>query len=107
MIWIFPLILLIAFEMVADIFAKEWSLHGNWIRWTGAILGYVVANIFWLFALKNGSGLARGATIFSVATAIVAVILGYFLYRENLTLIQLVGVGLGVISLVLIFWSEF
>lgn len=105
MAWILPLILLIFFEMAADILSKEWSLHGNWIRWTGAILGYVVANVFWLFALKGGSGLARGAAIFSIASAIIALILGVILYKENLTTIQSIGIGMGIISLILIFWN--
>jgi glucose uptake protein GlcU len=104
MAWIFPLSLLIFFELVADVLSKEWSLHGSWLRWTGAILGYVVANLFWLFALKEGSGLAKGAVIFSVASAIIAVFIGEILYKENLTTTQLVGVGLGIISLVFIFW---
>jgi len=103
--WIIPLTLLILFELVADIFAKEWSLHGNWIRWTGAILGYIIANIFWLFALKGGSGLAKGAAIFSIASAIIAVLLGVILYKESLTTIQLIGIGIGIISLILIFWN--
>ena len=91
--------------MVADILAKEWSLHGNWIRWTGSILGYIVANIFWLFALKGGSGLAKGAAIFSISSAIIAVLLGIILYKESLTTVQLIGIGIGIISLVLIFWN--
>ncbi len=104
--WILPLTLLIVFELVADILAKEWSLHGTVIRWIGAIMAYVVANIFWLFALRNGSGLARGAVIFSVSTAVVAVILGIFLYKENINKIQIIGIILGTISLILIFWNK-
>ena len=103
--WIIPLLLLILFELVADVLSKEWSLHGNWIRWTGAILGYIIANVFWLFALKGGSGLAKGAVIFSIASAIIAVLLGVILYKESLTTIQLIGIGIGIISLVLIFWN--
>ena len=105
MYWIFPLALLIFFEAVADILSKEWALHGNWLRWTAAILGYVTANVFWLFALKDGSGLARGSIIFSVASAIVGALLGLVLYKEYLSGLQVAGVGLGIVSLVLIFWN--
>ena len=103
--WLLPLGLLIVFELVADVLAKEWSLHGQAIRWIGAIAAYVVANTFWLFALRQGSGLARGAIIFSVASAIIAVSLGLFLYKENITRLQIIGVLVGIISLVLIFWE--
>jgi len=106
MSWIIPLLLLIIFEAVADIFAKEWSMHGNMIRWIGAIASYVVANTFWLYALKNGSGLGRGAIIFSVASAILAAIIGFLFYKEQISKTQLFGVFFGIISLVLIFWES-
>jgi drug/metabolite transporter (DMT)-like permease len=66
------------------------------------LLAYLVANAFWLFALKNGSGLAKGAVIFSVASAAIAVCLGYFIYREPVTAMQVAGMVLGLVSLVLI-----
>lgn len=103
--WIIPLSILILFEIVADIFAKEWSLHGHYIRWSGAILAYVLANTFWLFALKNGSGLARGAIIFSVASAILATMIGIVLYKEELSRMHIAGIIVGIVSLVLIFWE--
>lgn len=104
--WIVPLALLILFESVADIFSKEWSLKGKLVLGVVAIIFYVVANTFWLFALKNGSGLARGAAIFSVASAIIAVFIGALMYRESVTLLEWAGIALGTVSIVLIFWRE-
>ncbi len=104
--WVIGLILLILFESIADIIAKEYSLHGGKIRWIGAILGYVAANAFWLWALKSGSGLARGAIIFSVASAILAAIIGLWLYKENLNKYQILGVIIGIVSLILIFYEK-
>jgi len=103
--WILPLSLLIIFELVADVLAKNYSLNGKMVYAIAALLAYVVANIFWLFALKNGSGLAKGAIIFSIASAVIAVGLGYFLYRETITPIQIAGIILGLVALVLIFWG--
>lgn len=103
--WIFAISLLILFELIADIFAKEWSIHGKYL-WIGALASYLLANTFWLFALKNGSGLAKGGIIFSVACAVMAVGLGMFLYKEPVTRTQLVGIFLGILSLILIFWNE-
>lgn len=105
MAWVFPISLLIVFEMVADIFAKEWQLRGGTWRWVGALGSYLIANSFWLFALKNGSGLARGGLIFAVSCAVMAVVIGIFMYREDVTRIQMLGIGLGLISLCLIFWE--
>jgi drug/metabolite transporter (DMT)-like permease len=103
--WIVPLILLIIFESLADIFAKEYSLKGHWYFWLAGIAGYIIANIFWLSAIKNGSQLGRGAIIFSVVSAILAIIIGVYFYQENTNKIQVIGMILGVISLVLIFWE--
>jgi drug/metabolite transporter (DMT)-like permease len=106
MSWVLPISLLIVFELIADIFAKEWQLHGSTWRWMGALGAYLVANSFWLFALKNGSGLARGGLIFAVSCAVMAVVVGMWMYREEVTKVQTVGIILGLFSLCLIFWDE-
>ncbi len=106
MFWIFPLSLLIIFEVIADILAKEWSLKTHlWYLAFGALASYLIANSFWLLALKSGSGLARGAVIFSVSTAITASLLGLIWYQEKMTAVQIIGVLVGIVSLVLIFWE--
>ena len=103
--WILPLSILIFFELVADIFAKNWSIKGGWLLAAGALMGYLLGNTFWLFALKNGSGLAKGAIIFSLASAIFAIGLGVFLYKEPISKYQAFGLFLGVVSLIFIFWE--
>ena len=104
--WIIPLGILILFEAIADVFAKEWSLGNRSIFYALlSLFSYLLANTSWLIAIKSGSGLARGAIIFSVASAILASIIGLIFYKEHLTAIQIVGVSLGIVSLVFIFWE--
>jgi drug/metabolite transporter (DMT)-like permease len=103
--WLLPLSILVFFEMIADILAKRWSLHGGPILAAGALLAYVSANTFWLFALRNGSGLGRGAMIFSIASAVIAIIIGFVLYHESVSRLQVVGMALGMLALLLIFWE--
>ena len=103
--WVLPISFLIFFELVADFLAKEYSLKGGWIFWSLAILGYIIANSFWLYAIRHGSGLARGAIIFSVGYAVVAVALGVLFFKEHLNTNQTIGSLLGIVSLVLIFWN--
>ena len=100
--WLYGIILLITFEIIADIFSKEYSLKGNWFLWLGAITGYVIANVFWLYAIRKGSGLARGATLFSVGSAIAAIIIGLGIYREKIPSYQLLGIGLGILAIILL-----
>jgi len=102
--WILPLGLLIFFELLADIFAKQFSLNGKLSLAIGALAGYLICNSFWLIALRNGVGLSRGAMIFSLASAIGAVLLGVILFEEKLTDLQMIGAFLGSISLILLFW---
>lgn len=101
--WAFFLALLITFEIIADFFSKKYSLDGNWLFWIAALLSYVVANIFWLQAMRSGSGLVRGANIFSIGSAICATLLGYYFFHEKISAMQFVGVVLGVIAIILIF----
>lgn len=103
--WIFPLTLLVVFEIFADITAKEWSLgKPSWLAIL-ALAFYVAANAFWLVALRNGSGLGRGAVLFSVASAILAIVIGIVFYKEHASIQQIIGMILGVAAVVLIFWE--
>lgn len=104
--WLFFLIFLIIFELIADVLVKEWSLNGSILVALGAFLVYALSTTLWLLAMKLGAGLARGVIIFSVVSAILAAIIGLIFYKESLTKIQLVGIFLGVISLTLIFWNS-
>ena len=101
-LWLFPISMLLAFEVVADVLAQEYSLHGGWIWWSVAILGYVIANSFWLYAIRHGSGLARGAIIFSVGSAVLACLIAILYYKEQVSPTQIVGLVLGIVALALL-----
>lgn len=101
-----PLIILVLFEAIADIFAKEWSLGKRSIMWAAlSLVAYLLANSSWLIALKHGSGLARGAVIFSVASAVLAVIIGLVFYKERMSGMQIMGIAIGLISIILLVWE--
>ena len=104
--WIFGIILLIIFELIADVFSKEYALKGTWPYWLAAIAGYIVANAFWLYAIRGGSGLARGAVLFSVGSAVFAVLIGIFIFKETVYVNQIIGTILGIIALFLISWHH-
>ncbi len=97
--------MLIVFEVVADVFAKKYSLSGSWVYWLAAITAYIVGNIFWLWGIRDGSGLARGAVIFSVGTAVASSFVGIYFFGEHISKITIAGMILGIVSLVLILWE--
>lgn len=104
--WIVALAFLVVFEAIADIFSKEYSLQGTQKYWALATVVYLVANIFWLYSIRNGSGLARGAVLFALGSAIVAIIIGFFMYNEEVGRVELIGILLGILSISLIFWPD-
>ncbi len=103
--WLIPLFILVALEAVADIVSKTWQIRGHNFLAVLALLTYLAANFFWLISLKNGAGLAKGAVLFSIFSAIVAVAIGVIFYKESLSTIQLVGLILGIIGIAFIFWE--
>ena len=95
--WMWPLAFLIVFEILADVFAQEYALKPHAARWSLAIAAYIIANSFWLEAMKRGVGLGKGAILFNVSTGIIAVLIGMF-YKEQITLQHWIGIGLGLVS---------
>ncbi len=104
--WILAISLLILFEIFADIFAKEYSLKQTALFWALALGSYMVANVFWLVAINNGSELARGAIIFSVGSAIAAIFVGLIMYGEEVNKIQVAGMIVGIVAIGLISWGS-
>lgn len=90
---------------MSDVFSKEYSLTGSWYFWVFALLGYTIANAFWLWSIRSGSGLARGALIYLVTNAVFVTVVGIYFYGESTNKIQLGGIILGIMSLILIFWE--
>ena len=100
--WLFPLLLLVVFEACADIVAKYFSITNKLYIAIAALGLYVIGNIFWLVSLKNGAELATGAIIFSVASEVLAILIGLLIYHEEISKLQGIGLILGIISLVLL-----
>lgn len=98
--------LLIIFEIIADVYAKEYSLHDRFNYWSISILCYLLANAFWLESMRRGITLSKGGLIFSVSTAITVVIIGKYMYHEEITKLQMTGIGFGIVSLMMIMWDN-
>ncbi len=103
--WIIPLVVLILFEAIADYFAGKWGITGSMRFAFISFAGYALGNLSWLIAVYDGSGLARGAEIFSIVSALLAISIGVFIYKESFSNVQAIGAVLGVISIVLLVWE--
>ena len=89
------MIFLILCELTADFLGKKWTLNKKSILFTASLSLYVIGNVFWIFAILNGVGLARGSTIYAVAQEILAVLMGVYYFKESLNKKQWLGMLLG------------
>ena len=65
---------------------------------------YALATLAWAFSLKYQT-LSKAIMVFSVITIIVVVLVGVIFYKEELTLLSILGIALGIVSIVLLEWK--
>jgi multidrug transporter EmrE-like cation transporter len=98
--WIAFLLGLVAFELLADLFAKQFAVSGNLIFAALALLGFVIANGAWLMSLRSGAQLGKGAVLFAILSGMGAVLIGLLVYREQVSPPQVIGLVLGIAAIV-------
>lgn len=95
------IVLVAILEIGGDILFKEWTIqHKNYLLIFGVFL-YMVATMFWAFSLRY-QNLSKAVVIFAVLTLIVGTLVGVLVYKEELTPLNIVGILLGLTSIVLI-----
>jgi multidrug transporter EmrE-like cation transporter len=90
-----------AAEVVGDIFFKKWSLGSKNILLILGFIIYGIGTILWAFSLKY-EFLSKAISILTLLNLIVVVLVGVLYFNENLTLINKLGVALGIVSIILI-----
>lgn len=103
MMWITMLAGMVIVDTLGNTIAKHWSVHQNlyYLPYV-AMACFIGTNTFWIFALKDGSGLARGVTYFGVSSALLGVLVGVSMYGEKLSVVQYSGIALGVLAITLL-----
>lgn len=97
--WFYFLLVLVAFELLADILAKQFAVSGKMVFAILALAGFIAANVAWLTSLRTGAELGKGAVLFSVLSAVGAVIVGMTMYHEKITWYQGVGLFFGIVAI--------
>jgi multidrug transporter EmrE-like cation transporter len=98
--WLTFVLILVVFELIADVLAKQFALNGKPFIAVLSILGYVAANIAWIISLRNGGELGKGAILFAALSGIIAVVIGVLVYRVKASPYQFIGMGLGIMAIV-------
>ena len=77
-------------------------------RWGAKVIGsssglslYIVGTTFWAYSLKYGH-LSKAISIFAILNLIILVLIGVFVFKEDLSLTNKIGIILGIISVILI-----
>ncbi len=97
--WLYYLLVLVVFELVADVLAKQFAISGKYVFAILSIVGFIAANTAWLISLRTGAELSKGAVLFSVLSGIGAVLIGVFVYHEKTTTYQVIGLLLGIAAI--------
>jgi multidrug transporter EmrE-like cation transporter len=100
--WVGFLLVLVAFELIADMLAKQFALSGKLVFAVCAIFGFILANLAWLLSLRTGADLSRGGVLFAVLSGIGAVLLGLFVYHEKVSPYGIAGLIFGIIAIALL-----
>ena len=95
------LVLAVLIEVSADILFKKWSLEGRNILFILGMVVYALGTCFWALSLKFDY-LSKAVSIFTVLNLIGVILVGVIMFNEKLTLVNKIGIGLGIISVILL-----
>lgn len=91
----------VTLEVLADILFKKWSIENkNLLLFIGLLL-YIAGTIIWAFSLRYGF-LSKAISVFAVLNLILVVGVGVIYFKEDLTLLNKIGIGLGILSVILV-----
>lgn len=98
---IFFLILLLTAEFFNDVVVKRWTEGGHSLAYLGlAFVVHVLVFTFWVLAMKYES-FSKVITVYSTISIVGGIILGYVLFHDKFSIINWIGVGLGIVSIYL------
>ena len=91
----------VIFELVGDIFIKKWAIESRSILLLVGFAIYTIGTVFWVFSLKYEL-LSKAISVFTILNLVLIVLAGVFIFKEDLSLINKIGIGIGAISILLI-----
>lgn len=91
----------VLFEVEADIFLKKWAIDSKNIFLCIGLLVYFIGTIFWTISLKY-EHLSIAISFFTIFNLLVGVLVGVFYFKEDLSIVNRIGIMVGVLSIFLI-----
>ena len=91
----------VVLEVIGDIFIKKWTIDSKSILLLIGIAIYLAGSAFWIVSLKY-EFLSKAISVFTILNLVLIVLAGVFIFKEDLSLINKIGIGIGAISILLI-----
>jgi drug/metabolite transporter (DMT)-like permease len=84
--------------------AKDIGAQLKVVNWAPIVLGFLIVGLEFGFIMlyRVGWNINLGSLVCNIALAVILIAVGYFLYKEHLTLSQLTGIALCIAGLVFI-----
>jgi len=89
------------FEAAGDIILKKWALDNKQIFFVLGLMVYFAATVIWAFSLKY-EFLSKAISVVTVLNLIIVVLAGVIFFKEDLSLINKMGIILGIASVILV-----
>lgn len=100
------LLLLITIEIIAWYFLKKYSVDPTSKTYLALYLLFFLTIPFVLIKIVQTEGIAITNTLWNVATTTLVLFLGMFIFNENINKKQLIGIILGIFSILFITFSK-
>jgi len=79
--------------------SKLWGYKPGWGLTAAVVASYVAGVLLWLPALLHKNDLARMGTLWYLLTTPTTILLGVVVFKEKLTPMQWVGIGVAMVAL--------
>jgi len=95
------IILAVALEVFADVLFKKWANSNKLYFVIIGFIIYLAGTIFWAFSLKY-EFISKAGAVFVLLNLIGLALVGLLIFKEHLSVLNWVGIFLGLISILLI-----
>lgn len=96
------IVILVTIELLAVTSLKYWSTTKNNIFLFLGLFGYLVVGALFAYILYIHSGVTVVNSLWQVMNIILISALGLLIFKEHITLKQMVGIGLAIVSTILL-----
>ena len=102
-VWLF-IFLSLMFEVSGDVFVKLSSnlYHNKTIFTILTFICYNIMLLFWLLAIRIDKNITIPGTVWLMGGEVLLLILGVFIFKENISIWQYMGIALSLIALFLL-----